>query len=188
MKIKIGFFLILPVMLLLVGCYKQAPRASLSAPGDVRVVAMNAPAPHGNEVDLIVMTHIKKPSYLLNPRTPETPYTFTLSIDGAKFVETVTGREQTRSLSMDERGRGIHYVLKKRLRVKPGTYEISLKAEDGASARVTGKFRSGDIYTVRFDPVYGPRRFLRPKHFEKGLIDFSVNLSVRNFEEDELLD
>ncbi len=188
MKIKIGFFLILPVMLLLAGCYRQAPEAMVLSPDDVRVVALNASAPAANEADLIILTHIKKPSYLLNPRTPETPYTFTLSVDGARFVETLTGREETRSRSMAERGSGIHYVMKKRLRIKPGTYEVALKAEDGASAMVVGTFESGDVYTVRFEPVYGPRRFLRPKHFEKGLIDFTVNLTVQDSEGREYLD
>lgn len=188
MKIKTGLVLVLPLLLLLAGCYKQVPEETLLEPQAIRVVAMNAQTPAGNEADIIVMTHIKKASYYLSPRSPETPYTFTLSIDGRSFVESVKGREETRAHSMAEKGRGIHYVLKKRLRVRPGVYEVTLKAEDGPSAKITRKFKGGDVYVIRFEPVYGPRRFLRPKRFSEGIIDLSVDLTVRDSKGRELLD
>ena len=176
-KIVIALF----VLLVIAGCYKQIPREAM-APVEVEVVELNAPPPSPDESDILITTHIKKASYLLSPRTAETPYTFTLSIDGNEFIDKLKGVEEVESNVVEERGKGIHYALKKRLRLKPGRYEITLKTEDGRFAKIRVELKGGRLYILRFEPVYGPSKYLRPKHFREGVIDYRVY-----FEEGKIL-
>lgn len=98
------------------GCYKQISKEAL-VPADVKVVALDESALPMDVADLIVTTHIKKASYLISPRTAETPYTFTILIDGNELKESLKGIEVVDSKIAEERGKGIHYTLKKRLRL-----------------------------------------------------------------------
>lgn len=159
---------------LLIGCYKQAPLERV-VPVEIKVVDMDAPVPSQDEADVIITTHIKKASYLFSPRTAETPYTFTILIDGNELKESLKGIEVVESKIDEERGKGIHYTLKKRLRLKPGSYVIVLKSEDGPSAKIKIDLSGGKIHTLIFDPVYGPPKFGRPKHFREGVVDYEVN-------------
>lgn len=159
-----------------IGCYRQIPIKEEIVPIDFKVIALDDPLPPQNEADIIIITHIKKVSYLLSPRTAETPYTFLLSINGQELKETLKGVEEIESNVIEERGKGIHYVLKKRLRLKPGSYKIILKSEDGRSGKIKKEFVGGKIYTLRFEPDYGPNRFGRPKHFREGVVDYRVYL------------
>lgn len=168
-KIAIALF----VSLFIAGCYRQILKEAMTSV-DVKVVELDAHPPSPEESDILITTHIKKTSYYFSPRTAETPYTFTLSIDGKEFIEKLKGVEEVESTVVEERGKGIHYVLKKRLRFKPGTYEIGLKSEDGPSARIKRELKGGRLYTLRFEPVYGPSKYLRPKHFREGVIDYEV--------------
>ncbi|MBI5327798.1 MAG: hypothetical protein HZB80_05845 [Deltaproteobacteria bacterium] len=59
---------------------------------------------------------------------------------------------------------------------KPGSYMIVLKTEDGPAAKIKIDLSGGKTHTLRFDPVYGPRKFGRPKHFREGVVDYEVNL------------
>lgn len=159
---------------LLIGCYKHAPFERV-VPVEIKVVDMDAPVPSQNEADIIIVTHIKKASYLFSPRTAETPYTFTILIDGNELKESLKGIEVVEYKIVEERGKGIHYTLKKRLRLKLGSYVVVLKPEDGPSARIKIELSGGKIHTLRFDPVYGPPKFGRPKHFREGVVDYEVN-------------
>jgi len=177
-KTKMTIFLALVVLLGVSGCYRRAPQEAMVR-GGVRVVALDASAPSADEADILVMTHVKKPSTALAPRSADAPYAFTIRVDGASFVETVKGSAGSGGHNLAERGSGVTYELRKRLRVRPGEYTIDLEAEDGPKASVTRKLEGGGVYVLRFVPVYGPKRFMRPKHFDKGVVDFTVEVTRR---------
>lgn len=125
-----------------------------------KVVGLDDPAPSQDESDVIIATHIKKASYLFSPRTEEMPYTFTLVINGQEITEDVKGVEEVESDANTEKGKGVHYALKKRLRLKPGRHEIALKTEERSSAKVKVELSGGRVYTMSFEPVYGRKRGL----------------------------
>jgi len=146
--------------IMFMGCYKQTRLEQMGTPIQFEVVGLDDPAPSQDEADLIVTTHIKKASYLLSPRTAETLYTFTLSVDGQMFREDVKGVEEVISDTDKEKGKGIHYLLKKRLRLRLGSHEIALKTEERSSAKVKIGVEGGKGYTMSFEPVYGRKRGL----------------------------
>ncbi|HAG51984.1 MAG: hypothetical protein A2X87_00330 [Deltaproteobacteria bacterium GWC2_42_51] len=176
-KIVIALF----VLLVIAGCYKQIPKEAV-VPVEVKIVGIDAATPSHDEADIMITTHIKKASYYFSPRTADMPYAFTLSIDGKELIEKLKGVEEVESNVVEERGKGIHYALKKRLRLKPGRYEITLKTEDGRFAKIRVELKGGRLYILRFEPVYGPSKYLRPKHFREGVIDYRVY-----FEEGKIL-
>jgi len=148
------------VVVTFTGCYKQVSHKVAGMPTEFMVISLDDPAPSQDEADVIVTTHIKKASYLLSPRTAEMPYTFTISIDGQELKEEVRGVEEVISDTDKEKGKGIHYVLKKRLRLKPGSHEIALKTEERSSAKIKTGIEGGKIYSMSFEPVYGRKRGL----------------------------
>lgn len=171
MKRMIRVLGVLAVAAVFSGCYKHVPKEAV-APVEVKDVALDIASPSKDETDLVVIAHVKK-------RLTDEPYTFTIGIDGKEMRETVKGVRETESNVVEERGEGTHYALAKRLRLKPGSYEISLKSKDG-HASTWRELTGGDVYTIIFDPVYGPRKFARPKYFREGVIDFSANFEVGN--------
>ena len=146
--------------IMFMGCYKQPRLEQMSTPVQFKLIGLDEPAPSQDEADVIVTTHIKKASYLLSPRTAEMPYTFTISVDGQELKEEVRGVEEVISDTDKEKGKGIHYILKKRLRLKPGSHEIALKTEERSSAKVKIGIGGGKVYTMSFEPVYGRKRGL----------------------------
>ena len=174
MKSIVRIIWILLIVIFFAGCYRQVSKETV-VPIEVKVVDMDAPMPSQNEADIIIVTHIKKASYHFSPRAAETPYTFTILIDCNELKESLKGIEVVESKIVEERGKGIHYTLKKRLRLKPGSYVIVLKSEDGPSAKIKIKLSGGKIHTLIFDPIYGPPKFGRPKHFREGIVDYEVN-------------
>jgi len=138
MKNITGLAIMWLLAIMFMGCYKQTRLEQLGTPIPFEVVGLDAPAPPQDEADVIISTHIKKASYLLSPRTAETPYTFTLSVDGQMFREDVKGVEEVISDTDKEKGKGNHYALKKRLRLRSG----------------------GRTHTLNFEPVYGRKRGL----------------------------
>lgn len=157
------------------GCYKQTKLEQMETSAQFKVVGLDAPTPSQDEADLIITTHIKKASYLLSPRTAEMPYTFTLMIDGQGIKEDVKGVEEVESDTEKEKGKGVHYVFKKRLRLKPGSHEIALKTEERSSAKVKVELSGGSIHTLKFEPVYGRKSGLKGT-FGQGLTGYKVYL------------
>jgi len=162
---------VLAVAAVFTGCYKHVPEEAL-APVEVKDVALDITSPSQEETDLVVIAHVKK-------RLTEEPYTFTVKVDGREVKETVKGVKETESNIVEERGEGTHYALAKRFRLKPGSYKIALASEDG-HAFTKRELAGGSVYTVIFDPVYGPRKFARPKGFREGVIGFDANFEVGN--------
>lgn len=142
------------------GCYKQVSHKVAGMPTEFMVISLDDPAPSQDEADVIVTTHIKKASYLLSPRTAEMPYTFTILVDGQELKEEVRGAEEVISDTDKEKGKGIHYVLKKRFRLKPGSHEIALKTEERSSAKIKVELSGVRTHTLNFEPVYGRKRGL----------------------------
>ncbi len=171
MKKMLMFIGVLAVAAVFTGCYKHLPKEA-AEPVEVKDVALDMASPSKDETDLIVIAHVKK-------RLTEEPYTFIVSIDGKEMKETVKGVRETESNVVEERGEGTQYTLAKRFRLKPGRHEISLKSEDGR-ASTKRELTGGRVYTVIFDPVYGPRKFARPKYFWEGVIGFNAIFEVGN--------
>ena len=170
MKKRAKFLAVLAVAAVFTGCYKHIPQETVTV--EVKEVALDITSPSKDETDVIVITHVKN-------RQTEDSYTFTFFVDGREIKESVKGVKETESNVSEERGVGTHYTLIKRLRLKPESHEISLKSEDG-HAGTKRELTGGSIYTVIFDPVYGPRKFARPKHFREGVIGFNANFEVGN--------
>lgn len=168
---KICMFIgILVVTWIFTGCYKHITKEA-AAPADVKEVASGAAAPSGEEVDIIITAHVKK-------KPTENPYTFILLIDGKEIRESVKGIKEADSSVIEERGEGVHYLLVKRIRIKPGIHEIILKSGEEHGSKIEREFAGGKIYTLRFDPVYGPARYGRPKNFREGVMYFEIYLET----------
>ncbi|MDO8446135.1 MAG: hypothetical protein Q7T53_08555 [Deltaproteobacteria bacterium] len=176
MKKLIAISGLLVIVVGFAGCYKQLHLEKTVVPAELRVVALDAPAPSQDEADLIIATHIKKASYLLSPRTAYAPYTFTLMIDGQRIKEDAKGVEEVESDMKEEKGKGIHYTLEKRFRLKPGHHELAVKTDYGKSPKVRIELMGGRIHTLKFEPVYGPRKVGLKKTFQQGLVDYKVYL------------
>lgn len=167
---------LIPAIASFMGCYMRIPFEESRVPVEFKVVSLDEPQPAQDEVDIVITTHIKKASYLLSPRTAKTPYTFALLINGQELKEEVKGIEEVESDMDTEKGKGIHYVLKQRFRFKPGIYRITLRPEDSHSAKVKIQIDGGRVYTLRFEPVYGPIKFGLMKTFRQGVIGYKVYL------------
>ena len=159
----------------LIGCYRQVPFEKPLAPVEVKVLTRDPPAPGQDEADLIITSHVKRASFLLSPRTADTPYTFVISVNGQEFKDAVKGVEEVESDIKSERGKGVHYLFEKRLRFKPGTYKITLKSEDGMVASVKAELIGGKVYALNFEPLYG-RKVGLTGGFGERLLDFRANL------------
>lgn len=170
MKNVLKFIGVLSAAVVFVGCTSISKTAMTSV--EVNEAALNTSSPSKEEADLIIITHIKK-------RSTEKPYTFVISVDGKEYMESVNGLKETESNVVEERGEGSNYKLVKRFRLKPETYEIALKSVDG-HAYTKRKLAGGNIYTIVFNPVYGPRKFARPKDFQNGAIGFQTHFEVSN--------
>lgn len=171
MRRILNFMAVFAVVAVFTGCYRHVPQEAVS-PVEVKGVALDTALPSQDETDLIVIAHVKK-------RLTGEPYTFTIGIDGKELQETVKGVRETESNVVEERGEGTHYSLAKRLRLKPGSYEISLKSKDG-HAITKRELTGGNVYTVIFDPIYGPGKLTRPKYFWEGVIGFNASFEVGN--------
>lgn len=163
-----------------IGCYKQAALEKAVVPAEIKVIGLDDPAPSQDEADIIISTHIKKASYLFSPRTAETPYTFTLSIDSQEIREDVKGIEEVESDANMEKGKGVHYVFKKRLRLKPGRHEIALNTEK-LSPKVRIKLAGGKIHDLKFEPVYG-RKYGLWGTFGQGLRGYKAYLEGKEIQ------
>jgi len=173
---RINKIIVLMLVILggLAGCYTQIPLEKPMVPVEFKVVPLDEPAPPQGEADIIITTHIKKKSYIFEPRTVETPYVFTLLIDGKELRESVKGVEEVISDTEAERGKGIHYNLKKRLRLKQGSYTIALRSEDRRSDEIEMELAGGKLYTLRFEPFYGLKKHHRLKLFSDGVERYKI--------------
>ena len=162
------------------GCYKNIPLEVPVIQAGLKVVPLDESVLSQEEGDIIVTAHVKKGSYVLSPRTDEDRYTFILLINDKELIESVKGNEATESDMHEEEGEGIHYTFKKRLRLKPGEYSISLKTEDVKTPPFNIQLTGGKLYTLRFEQVYGPVKIGTKKSFQHG-VSHSFWQGVRDF-------
>src|SRR3990172_906660 len=162
------------------GRYKNIPLEGPVVSAGLKVVPLDESGLSQDEVDVIVTAHVKKGSYVVSPRTEEDRYTFVLLINDKELIEHVKGIEEMESDMHEEKGEGIHYTFKKRLRIKPGSYRISLKTEDVKTSPVHIELTGGKLYTLRFEPVYGPIKMGAKKSFQHG-VSHSFWQGVRDF-------
>ena len=176
---KIIFFMAV-ILAGFTGCYKNIPLEVPVIQAGLKVVPLDESVLSQEEGDIIVTAHVKKGSYVLSPRTDEDRYTFILLINDKELIESVKGNEATESDMHEEEGEGIHYTFKKRLRLKPGEYSISLKTEDVKTPPFNIQLTGGKLYTLRFEPVYGPVKIGTKKSFQHG-VSHSFWQGVRDF-------
>ena len=162
------------------GCYKNIPLEVPVIQAGLKVVPLDESVLSQEEGDIIVTAHVKKGSYVLSPRTDEDRYTFVFMINDKELIESVKGIEEMESDMHEEKGEGIHYTFKKRLRLKPGEYSISLKTEDVKTSPFNLQLTGGKLYTLRFEPVYGPIKMGAKKSFQHG-VSHSFWQGVRDF-------
>lgn len=151
------------------GCYNEIHPEKIVSSIEIKDIALNETLTPQDRADIIITAHIKKSSYLFNPRTADTPYLFTFSINGNEFKDEVKGVEDVQDDLGSERGKGILYTFKKRLRLKPGNYEVILKLKDGRPSKIKADLKGGKLYTLRFEPVYGYTKSGLPKQFFEGV-------------------
>lgn len=171
MKKKIFTLMLVSIALAFTGCYKQIHKEAV-LPVELKAVALDAPAPSPDEADVVITTSTKKGDYLFRERSIEKPYTLTLSINGKELKESILGIEKREA---DAVGQGIYYELKKRIRLKPGSYTFGLKPEDAKPAEIRLSLEGGRLHTLDFKPIYGPIAAGRIKNFRYGIKYYKIS-------------
>ena len=190
MKKMINLMLALITGLILIGCgatAKEIRAKSLSERADVFREVKEEGAPPNGFVDVVIKASIKthlEGYYLLEPDTrhgkPE--YPFVLNIDGQAVTWEVAGQVED-SPKYDEKGgrnpeggKGMRYVLIKKLQLKPGLHKIffALPGEN-KSAGVTVTLNEKELSVLEFKPIY--YRYAGNPTFERGLSRLEVFLN-----------
>lgn len=157
----------------------SSPAASRS---DVfREVPDTEPLPVG-AADIEIMVSVKTPyaaHFLFGSRdipygTEE--YPFLLNIDGQAIEWKVAGIEDTKPVRLEdgsraqEGGKGILYVLKKKIRISPGSHAVffSLPAEV-VSTTMDIMVKEKGIYSLVLQPIYGRGRRDLKGNFTRGV-------------------
>ena len=190
MKKMINLMLALITGLILIGCgatAKEIRAKSLSERADVFREVKEEGAPPNGFVDVVIKASIKthlEGYYLLEPDTrhgkPE--YPFVLNIDGQAVTWEVAGQVED-SPKYDEKGgrnpeggKGMRYVLIKKLQLKPGLHKIffALPGEN-KSAEATITLNEKELSVLEFKPIY--YRYAGNPTFERGLSRLEVFLN-----------
>lgn len=172
MKKKICTLMLITIIMALTGCYKQINKEA-GLPVEFKTIALDAPPPSPDEADVVITTSTKKGDYLFRERSVEKPYIFTLSINGREFKESILGIEKKEP---GAGGQGIYYELKKRIRLKPGSYTFWLKHEEDRPAEIRLSLEGGRLHLLDFKPIYGPIAFGRIKKFSYGIKYYKISL------------
>lgn len=103
-------------------------------------------------------------------------YPVLLNIDGQAVEWKLSGIEETgpvldsKGTRAPEGGKGVVYVLKKKIRISPGNHRVffSLPAE-GASTGIDITVKEKGIYSLVLEPVYGRGKRYPNGYFTKGV-------------------
>lgn len=103
-------------------------------------------------------------------------YPVLLDIDGQAIEWKISGFEETEpalyshGTRTPEGGKGVVYVLKKKIRISPGPHRVffSLPAE-GASTGIDITVREKGIYSLVLEPAYGKGKRYPNGYFTKGV-------------------
>ncbi len=192
MKKMVTWMTLMVLGLALVGCgvtAREIRAKSLSERTDVfSEIKEDERVPHGF-AELVIRASVKshlEGFYLLEPQTlhgkPE--YPFILNIDGQAVTWEVPGQVEN-SPKYDEKGRknpeggkGMRYVLTKKLQLKPGLHKIffALLGEN-KSVEVTVTLNENELSVLEFKPIY--YRYDGRPTFERGVSRFEVLLNER---------
>src|SRR3989304_1757605 len=184
----IGLLMIL-LGIVFAGCgttAKEIRAKSRSERADVFREVKEEGAPPNGFVDVVIKASIKthlEGYYLLEPDTrhgkPE--YPFVLNIDGQAVTWEVAGQVEDspkydeKGGKMPEGGKGMRYVLIKKLQLKPGLHKIffALLGEN-KSVEVTVTLNENELSVLELEPIY--YRYDGRPTFERGVSRFEVFL------------
>jgi hypothetical protein len=188
--------LVLLFLAALVGCSPAArmiTEKSLGERTDIFTETTDTGAPPHGFSDVVVKATLKthhEGHYLLERRhdphgKPE--YRFMLNIDGQAAVWKVDGKKEDLPTSDEhgktsinpDAGKGIKYVLEKRLRFRPGSHTISfgLPADNYLLER-TVTMKEGETTVLEYKPVYRYKTLpTRIPTFMKGISHYEVYLN-----------
>jgi len=174
----VGVFLSVALLIVLEGCGGGVKQAKPQRMGtEVFAEVRNQQPPSEGTVDLTIKASIKTPPegyYLYGSRIPSEKegFRFELNIDGQEILWKLEGKEETaphydeKGRRIPEGGRGIRYVLDRRIRLQPGLHHVmfGLPLEDFyTEVKVT--LKQGEPHTLEFQPVYAMgRRGVRTFH------------------------
>ena len=184
----VGVFLSVALLIVLGGCRGAVKQAKPQRMGtDVFTEVKDQQPPPEGTVDLTIKASIKTPPegyYLYGSRTPsgEEGFPFELNIDGQEIIWKVEGKEEDTPRydenggRIPEGGRGIRYVLDKKIRLERGPRHVmfGLPFEDYYT-EVKLSLKEGELHTLEFQPVYAMGR--RGVHtFHHGIKRYEVFL------------
>ena len=188
MKRMIRYRLLAVVGLALAGCASNASRAELikdrseSNRKDVFIEVNEKGVVPKAYADLVIEASIKTHAegyYLFEPRDSlhgKPDYPFLLNIDGQAVIWKIDGREETAPRytpsgeKNPEGGTGIKYLLRKKVRLAPGSHRVSsgLPGESYISEFAI-TLKEERTYVLAFEPVYRWQGKKRSLLFTGGL-------------------
>jgi hypothetical protein len=100
-------------------------------------------------------------------------YPFTLNVDGQAVTWEAPGRRDYSHETAD----CMYYELEKRIRLRPGSHQISFAAPGENSGKtVTVNLQEGRLYSLEFEPIY-PRHKFGPPCFQMGFLGFNATMN-----------
>jgi hypothetical protein len=174
---------------LLWGCgsaLKEINAKSLSTRSDVFVEIKNDEAIPSGYSDVIIKVSIKTPStgyYLWESKdsfSGKPGFPFVLNIDGQAAVWKIDGQEEITS-PYDEKGeripdggRGIRYILNKKIRLTTSSHKLFLGVREEEHAREFVIFVKDGVSTLEFKPVYRGNHQRTAPSFINGIHTFEL--------------
>jgi hypothetical protein len=174
---------------LLSGCgsaLKEITVKSLSARSDVFVEIKNDEAIPSGYSDVIIKVSIKTPStgyYLWESKdsfSGKPGFPFVFNIDGQAAAWKIDGQEEITS-PYDEQGekipdggRGIRYILNKKIRLTTGSHKLFLGVPEEEYAREFVIFVKDGVSTLEFKPVYRGDHQRTAPSFVNGIHTFEL--------------
>ena len=165
---------------------EQINAKSLSARSDVFVEIKNGEAIPSGYADVIIKVSIKTPpaGYYLwesNDSFSGKPgFPFVFNIDGQAAVWKIDGQEEITS-PYDEKGeripdggRGIRYILNKKIRLTTGSHELFLGVPEDEYALEFVIFVKDGVATLEFKPVYRGDHQRTAPSFLNGIQSFEL--------------
>jgi len=131
----------------------------------------------------------------------ENEYTFSLKIDGQSIIWRVMGERESidhgdeKDINHQEHGKGIRYVLDKKIRVAAGNHRVifTIPGKINLTKQAEIDFKAGEKYVLEFKPKYKSlcvtthikRRHPKPSYscdrgkitFSAGIKDFDISLN-----------
>jgi hypothetical protein len=147
------------------GAIKQITAESQSMRTDVFTEIKDEQPPAEGSVDLTIKASIKTPPegyYLLESRSHvKEGYPFLFNIDGQAVAWKVEGKSEItprwdeNGRVIPEGGRGIRYVLDKKIRLRPGSHHLFFGLPDEKYyTEVEISLKEGEPHTLEFQPSY----------------------------------